>query len=319
MTGLGETLAKLMVRKQTLKIRTYLNLKRLILTCITVFAFIFLGIVVYQTGGALLSLFAYMVDLWNCVDNADNWQLAWFVNEGSLALLYFFLVISVMILWRPTSNNLRCVIRDMWLFPYFWLCYWMRFSAFVYNLPSFCYMSMSFIAALHCLYPLGFLPCWAMRCLCFRCRCYAFLFRFFLLLFSPLLLPSSPIVAVAYSLLLRYGLAFDETDIEFSDQVVSASAANERAKLRKQPAGREGLSEEDENLKWVEENVPVLEQIEDIQIMTCAPMIIILLYSFFTIGKMSKSRRVCCTMSGPSSTERENDIRNGTKKVALHK
>ena len=64
-----------------------------------------------------------------------------------------------------------------------------------------------------------------------------------------------------------------ESDFELTDQVVSGSAANEKVKQRrKEQAG--SRDEVDENLKWVEENVPVLEEIEDIQIVTCVGEIV---------------------------------------------
>lgn len=114
LSGLSETLAKLMVRQQTEKTRVYVLLKQIILSATSVFGLFFLISIAYQMGGAPPPLFNSLVP-WNArlahlscfgTDHTDNWHLAW-MNEGSFAVLNFFIVVSIMYLWRPTANNLR--------------------------------------------------------------------------------------------------------------------------------------------------------------------------------------------------------------------
>ena len=40
------------------------------------------------------------------------WHVRWFTVEGgSFHVLYLFVVLAIAILWRPASNNTRCVVR----------------------------------------------------------------------------------------------------------------------------------------------------------------------------------------------------------------
>lgn len=109
------------------------------------------------------------------------------------------------------------------------------------------------------------------------------------------------VLLVTYS----YSLGnLDSGDEELGEQVVTGSGLQERVKSRRHNS-RNAADEEDENLKWVEENVPVLEQIEDIQIVayvadsavkrpTCS-------HSLYHAGTTSRTLCACCIKSGPSS------------------
>mgnify|MGYP002390023632 CR=1 FL=1 len=52
-------------------------------------------------------LLILIISLFDQSDAADYWHSVWFVAEGSMALLYLFMMVSIMVLWRPTANNHR--------------------------------------------------------------------------------------------------------------------------------------------------------------------------------------------------------------------
>jgi len=38
---------------------------------------------------------------------AETWQSDWFTQQGCWDLLYLVILVSMLILWRPTKNNTR--------------------------------------------------------------------------------------------------------------------------------------------------------------------------------------------------------------------
>lgn len=100
LNSLNHTMKDLMERKQTIKAAMYRKLWWCILISIVVI-FIFFFVNSWTFAGQSNTDFV-----------PNHWQSRWFILDGWLNLVYFFDVVFVAYVWRPTPNNRRFAMSD---------------------------------------------------------------------------------------------------------------------------------------------------------------------------------------------------------------
>jgi len=99
--SLTSTIATLNLRRQTEKVKMYTRLWRLLVFSLTVLCAFF-----------VINTFNFM----NMTDPdwpASYWRIKWFLLDGWLNILYLFVFVTIVILWRPTENNKVFFFRDL--------------------------------------------------------------------------------------------------------------------------------------------------------------------------------------------------------------
>ncbi|TPX35005.1 hypothetical protein SmJEL517_g02519 [Synchytrium microbalum] len=95
LTALTETMKRLELRRQSVKLEMYRNLWRLLSASVVVLVIFF---IVNTFNVSYRESPNWM---------PHYWQWRWFLLEGWLNILYLFVYIGILILWRPTANNSR--------------------------------------------------------------------------------------------------------------------------------------------------------------------------------------------------------------------
>ncbi|GJJ68572.1 hypothetical protein EMPS_00918 [Entomortierella parvispora] len=99
--SLTSTISTLNLRRQTEKVKMYTRLWRLLVFSLTVLCAFF-----------VINTFNFM----NMTDPdwpASYWRIKWFLLDGWLNILYLFVFVTIVILWRPTENNKRYGIEQL--------------------------------------------------------------------------------------------------------------------------------------------------------------------------------------------------------------
>jgi len=96
--SLTSTLKKLEVRRQSEKILVYKRLWRLLVLSIVIL---------------LVFLVLTIVQRYDDNYQRDNWDSLWFTTDGWIHILYFFIFVCLIFLWRPTKNNSRYGMEEV--------------------------------------------------------------------------------------------------------------------------------------------------------------------------------------------------------------
>ncbi|KCV68001.1 hypothetical protein H696_05467 [Fonticula alba] len=97
-SSLSETMSRLVLRHQSEKLRAYKYLNHILY--VALFAFLF-GVIVMVLQNADVQF------------QRENWHLLWFTNVGLFQLLYTVVLVLIMFLWRPTTNNSRFTLEQI--------------------------------------------------------------------------------------------------------------------------------------------------------------------------------------------------------------
>ncbi|KAF7731569.1 hypothetical protein EC973_009333 [Apophysomyces ossiformis] len=95
LSAITMTLATLEMRKQHVKALMYKRLYRLLVFSVLMVLLIF-----------IVNMFMF-ADRTSIGWAARNWKRRWFMLDGWLNILYFVVFFTIIVLWRPTSNNAR--------------------------------------------------------------------------------------------------------------------------------------------------------------------------------------------------------------------
>ncbi|TPX39806.1 hypothetical protein SeMB42_g03850 [Synchytrium endobioticum] len=95
LSALSATMKRLELRRQSVKLEMYRNLWRILLASVIVLSIFF---IVNAVNVSYRESPSWM---------PHYWQWKWFLLEGWLNILYLFVYIGILILWRPTTNNAR--------------------------------------------------------------------------------------------------------------------------------------------------------------------------------------------------------------------
>jgi len=98
LSELTATIAKLALRRQSVKLRTYVNLRR-------VLYFAFLELVIFVAVAIVQQQDTANIDLY--------WDSLWFTTDCSLTFVYLVVLVAVLILWRPRANNIRAGVEQL--------------------------------------------------------------------------------------------------------------------------------------------------------------------------------------------------------------
>ncbi|KAI8145872.1 lung seven transmembrane receptor-domain-containing protein [Fennellomyces sp. T-0311] len=100
-SSLAQTIQTLEMRKQHVKVLMYKRVHRLLIFSVIMVVVIF-----------ILNMFAFSGR--NEVDWAANsWKWRWVMLDGLLNVLYFVVFVTIIVLWRPTSNNQRYGLQQI--------------------------------------------------------------------------------------------------------------------------------------------------------------------------------------------------------------
>ena len=88
-TALEQSLAHLTARRQTTKLKLYRRFKQTLMVTAAV--------------ATLWAVYVICIVSTNLVK--DQWRTQWVIKDGFSDMMYFFVLLSIMVLWRPSGNS----------------------------------------------------------------------------------------------------------------------------------------------------------------------------------------------------------------------